>query len=416
LYREVDAEPPPGMSAGTSAPDGARRPRPRLVHVTTSDMSLVLLLGHQLRAFADAGYEVIGASAAGPYAAVLAEWGIEHVPLRHATRAMAPARDLRAAAELFRLFDRLRPEIVHTHNPKPGFYGRLAARAARVPAIVNTVHGLYATPDDRAAKRAVVYGLEAVAGRCSGAELVQNPEDVDVLARLGIPRGRLHLLGNGVDLARFDRSSLDVARVAAIRDELGARPTDVVCGLVGRLVREKGYPEVFAAVPQVRRDAPSTVFVVVGPHDPEKPDALTAAELCRAEAAGVRFLGPRDDVVDLYGAMDVYVLASHREGYPRSAMEASAMGVPVVATNIRGCRQVVDDGVTGLLVPLGDVTALVTAIVRFARSVELRTRMGTAARRRAERLFDEQRVIETTLGVYERLLRDRREREGAPSP
>ena len=93
---------------------------------------------------------------------------------------------------------------MHTHNPKPGIYGRLAAR--RVPVIVNTVHGLYATPEDRWARRAVVYTLERLAARCSHAELVQNPEDVEVLARLGVPRPKLHLLGNGIDLARFDPS------------------------------------------------------------------------------------------------------------------------------------------------------------------------------------------------------------------
>ena len=109
-----------------------------LIHVTTADISLVLLLGPQLRAFRDAGYEVIGASAPGPFVAELESWGIEHRALDHATRAMAPHRDAAALAELYRLFRGLRPAIVHTHNPKPGVYGRLAARAARVPAIVNT--------------------------------------------------------------------------------------------------------------------------------------------------------------------------------------------------------------------------------------------------------------------------------------
>src|SRR5579872_3789641 len=111
-------------------------------------MSLALLLGNQLRAFSAAGYEVYGASERSEYADQLAGWGIEHLPLRHATRAMAPTRDARAVGELHRLFRRMAPDVVHTHNPKPGVYGRVAARAARVPAIVNTVHGLYAQPED----------------------------------------------------------------------------------------------------------------------------------------------------------------------------------------------------------------------------------------------------------------------------
>jgi len=114
----------------------------RLVHVTTTDMSLELLLGPQLSAFVDAGYEVFGASSAGPYVDAIEARGVQHLPLRHATRSMAPQHDVAALVELRRLFRDLRPDVAHTHNPKPGVYGRLAARAAHVPAIVNTVHGL----------------------------------------------------------------------------------------------------------------------------------------------------------------------------------------------------------------------------------------------------------------------------------
>ena len=367
-------------------------------------MSLALLLGPQLRAFATACYEVIGMSAPGEWVGQLEAGGIRHVPLRHATRALAPTHDARAFGELRALFRALRPDIVHTHNPKPGVYGRIAARAAHVPAIVNTVHGLYATADDTRVRRAVVYTLERLAARCSHAELVQNPEDVEVLARLGVPRSKLHLLGNGIDLARFDPSRVSPDRTAQLRAEMGAGPDDVVCGLVGRLVWEKGYREVFAAAARLRVTAPQVRVVVVGPHDSDKPDAITDADLDRARRDGVTFLGLRHDVEALYAAMDLYVLASHREGFPRSAMEAAAMGVPVVATRIRGCRQVVDDGRTGRLVPVRDATALADAIADLAADAGLRLTLGEAARAKAQREFDQQCVIDTTLAVYERLL------------
>jgi glycosyltransferase involved in cell wall biosynthesis len=376
----------------------------RLVHVTTTDMSLALLLGPQLRAFAAAGYEVIGMSAPGEWVSRLEADGIRHVPLRHATRAVAPTHDARALGELRARFRALRPDIVHTHNPKPGVYGRLAARAAHVPVIVNTVHGLYATPEDGWVRRALVYTLERLAARCSHAELVQNPEDVEVLARLGIPRTKLHLLGNGIDLARFDPSRTSHERTSALRAEMGAGPGDVVCGLVGRLVWEKGYREVFAAAARLRATLPHVRIVVVGPHDSDKPDAITAADLERARRDGVTFLGLRHDVEALYAAMDIYVLASHREGFPRSAMEAAAMGVPVVATRIRGCRQVVDDGRTGRLVPVRDAGALADAIGALATDAGLRRTLGEAARTKARREFDQRCVIDTTLAVYESLL------------
>ena len=379
----------------------------RLVHVTTTDMSLALLLGPQLRAFAAAGYDVIGMSAPGEWVGRLEADGIRHVPLRHATRAVALTHDARALGELRGLFRALRPDIVHTHNPKPGVYGRLAARAARVPVIVNTVHGLYATPEDNWSRRAAVYTLERLAASCSHAELVQNPEDVEVLARLGVPRPKLHLLGNGIDLARFDPSRVTRERTAALRAEMGAGPDDVVCGLVGRLVWEKGYREVFAAAARLRTTLPQVRVVVVGPRDADKPDAISDADVDRARHDGVTFLGLRHDVEALYTAMDVYVLASHREGFPRSAMEAAAMGVPVVATRIRGCRQVVDDGRTGRLVPVGDVDALTDAIGALVADPRLRRTLGEAARAKAQREFDQQRVIDTTLAVYESLLQRR---------
>jgi glycosyltransferase involved in cell wall biosynthesis len=375
------------------------------VHVTTADVTLERLLGAHLEAFAAAGFRVVGASAPGPYAERLAARGIEHIALEHATRAAAPVEDARALGELVACFRRLRPTIVHTHNPKPGLYGRLAARAARVPVIVNTVHGLYALPEDPWRKRVLVYGLERIAAACSHAELLQNEEDVPVLRKLGVPAARISVLGNGIDLTRFDPAHVDAADRDAARRELGARaPGDVVVGLVGRLVREKGYPTVFDAVRRLRDRHPDVQVAVVGPADPDKDDALSRAELDAAEADGVRFLGDRDDVMRLYAGMDVYVLASHREGFPRSAMEAAAMGVPIVATDIRGCRQVVEHGVTGFLFERGDADALATRIAALACDPDLRRRMGAAAYAKARREFDERRCIEITLDTYRRLL------------
>jgi glycosyltransferase involved in cell wall biosynthesis len=375
------------------------------VHVTTTDISLEWLLGGQLEAFAAAGYEVIGVSAPGPFVPALERRGIRHVPLRHATRSVAPLEDAQALGELVSVFRRLRPAIVHTHNPKPGLYGRIAARVARVPVVVNTVHGLYAQPADRFARRAVFYGMERLASTCSQAELVQNPEDVATLARLRVPAAKLVLLGNGIDLTRFDRTAISDADVSAARAELGAvDPDDLVVGLVGRLVREKGYGEVFEAASLLRVHVPRLRFAVIGVDEHEKEDALTAEDRARAAEAGVRFLGGRDDVERLYAGMDIHVLASHREGFPRSPMEAAALGVPTVATNVRGCRQVVDDGITGLLVKVRDAPALAAAIGTLADSRDLRVRMGNAAREKAAHDFDERRCIAITLDTYRRLL------------
>lgn len=160
----MSAPPVTTRAARPSAGD-PRGPTPTVVHLTTVDMSLALLLLPQLIGLREAGYDVVGVSGDGPYVAMLEAHGIRHVPLPRSTRSADLRADLVAARGFLGICRALRPTIVHTHNPKPGIYGRLVARAAGVPHVVNTVHGLYATPDDRWAKRAAVYGLEREIGR-----------------------------------------------------------------------------------------------------------------------------------------------------------------------------------------------------------------------------------------------------------
>ncbi len=377
---------------------------PRVVHLTTTDISLALLLGPQLRAFAREGYEVIGCSAPGGYVEQLTASGIGHEPLRHSTRSSDLLADLRTFAELCSVMRRLRPDILHTHNPKPGVLGRIAGRLCGVPVVVNTVHGLYAQRSDPLQRRAAVYAAERLAATCSDAELVQNPEDLATLARLGVPAGKLVLLGNGVDLGRFSPEAVGSGTRAAVRAELGLSEDELVVGVVSRLVWEKGFREVFAAAGRWASSGLPITLVVAGPPDPSKSDGLDEATIAEQAARGIRFLGERADIERLYPALDLYVLASYREGFPRSAMEAAAMGLPVVASDIRGCREVVEHGVTGLLVPPGDAEALAEAELRLAGSPDERAAMAAAAIAKARRDFDQQRVIDTTLGVYRRLL------------
>jgi len=382
----------------------------KVAHLTTVDLSLRYLVFPQLLAIRDLGAEAIGISAPGPDVVALEEAGIRHVALASSTRGMSLVADLKAAVQLWKVLRRERIQILHTHNPKPGVYGRLVGRLARVPVIVNTIHGLYATEDDHWAKRAVVYGLEAISAWFSDEELAQNPEDIDLLRRLRFyPGGKLRLLGNGVDLARFEPVTARQGR-SAIRAELGVEAGQIVVGMVGRLVEEKGYREFFEAAHLLDRDR--YVFVAVGPDDPNKADALDRSIVDRASADGVRFLGMRTDVDRLYGGFDLFALPSYREGFPRAAMEAAASGLPIVASNIRGCRQVVDDGRTGLLIPVADTSALVAAVRRLADDGDLRHRMGEAAHLKARSEFDERLVVGTVLDAYRR----HAQRKGIPWP
>jgi glycosyltransferase involved in cell wall biosynthesis len=370
----------------------------RVAHLTTVDLSLRFLVFPQLLAIVDRGGEAIGISAPGPWVEELERAGVRHVPLPSSTRAFDLRADLRTVLELWRILRQGELDVLHTHNPKPSIYGRVLGRLAGVPVIINTAHGLYATETDPVLKRVIVYGLEFLAARFSDAELIQSAEDHALLTRWRITHpARTRHLGNGVDLGRFDPGRFQAGHRDRVRRSLEVARDEVVVLAVGRLVAEKGFPELFDAAAALD---PSYVVLAVGPADPQKPDALSDEERERAERAGVRFLGMRSDVDDLYLAADLFVLPSHREGFPRAAMEAAAMGLPVVATDIRGCREVVEDGANGLLIPVGDPEALSAAIRKLGEDPGLRRVMGEAGRRRARQRFDERAVVSKVLHTY----------------
>jgi len=380
--------------------------RPKVVHVSTSDMSIGVLLLNQLVSLQRAGYDVVAVCNPGEYTARVEQAGIRLVPVPM-IRAITPLADLRSLAGLVRVLRAERPDIVHTHTPKAALLGQYAALLAGVRVRVHTIHGLYFPGHMTPRTRPLYVALERLTMVPAHLSLSQNPEDVPVAVQERICRpDRIEYLGNGIDLSRFDPARVDPARVAALRAELGLAPDDRVVGIVGRVNREKGYEEFFRAAAQVARRVPAARFVVVGPVEREKTNHLDPDRL--AQAAGVAdrtlSLGLRADMPELYALMDVLVLPSHREGFPRAPMEASSMARPVVATDIRGCRQVVEHGETGLLVPLGDVDALADAIARVLEDPAGARRMGEAARRRALEHFDERAVIRRTLDAYARLL------------
>lgn len=373
----------------------------KIAHLTTIDMSLRYLLLPQLEAAKELG-ESIGISADGGFVPELEERGIRHIALTSSTRGMNLLADIKAIGQLWKILRRERPDVLHTHNPKPGVYGRIVGRLAGVPIVVNTVHGLYATPESSFLKRVVVYSLEWIASRFSDAELIQSPEDFDLLSRRGImPRSKLRLLGNGVDLERF-RANPEMRKL--VRRELGLSDSQIAVGLVARLVEEKGVPELIEAASRLDD---RYVVLIVGPPDHEKSDAVSEELLTRAEADGVRFLGMRKDVDRIYQGIDMFVLPSHREGFPRAAMEAAASGLPVIATDIRGCRQVVEDEVNGFLFPVRDVDALTAAITRVGDDEDLRSRMSRASVERARAHFDERQIVDRVMGAYAEVARSK---------
>ena len=375
----------------------------RVAHIATSDASLAYLLLNQLAHFRAAGYEVVGIAARGAHCDALARAGVKFIEIP-VTRTFGPLGDLRALIELYKILRREKFDIIHTHTPKGGLLGQYAALFAGVPLRVHTIHGLYFPGFMKPEQRKLYVWLERITLAFSHFNFSQNPEDIPVAIAEKISKPeRLLQIGNGVAMGRFDPARFGEAERRTVRRELGVGEGELLVGMVGRLVEEKGYREALEATRIVSERVPEARFVFVGNFE-DKPDAIKPDALEQHGIAHVaQFLGHRDDVDRLYAAMEVCMLPSHREGMPRSIMEAAAMGKPVVATDVRGCRQTVDHDVTGLLVPARDAKALAGALERLLRSPADRARMGAAGREKAKREFDEDKIIEAILGAYARL-------------
>lgn len=319
------------------------------------------------------------------------------------SRGFNPFRHAVSLLRLIALFRREKFDVVHTHTPVAALLGRIAARVAQVPLIVYTAHGFYFHEQMKPLPKAIFSFLEWLGGRCTDLLFTQSQEDAQTAVAQGfMPADRVLAIGNGVDVARFNPQAAKPR--AAMREELGIPQDAVVIGMIGRMVAEKGYGEFFAAAAAVAKQAPRAWFLVIGGHLASERDAGIGAQLERAQAElGARLIltGMRNDVPDLCAAMDVFTLPSYREGMPRSIIEAMHMGLPVVATDIRGSREEVVKEKTGLLVPTRDAIALGQAFARLVDDADLRTRMGAAGRARAIELYDEAKVVARQIAAIE---------------
>lgn len=361
------------------------------------------ILRDQLKYLAHAGFEIHTASIDGRLARRLAELdGYPWTALPLTRKKFAPAADWRALHFIEALCREKQFDIVHTHTPKGNVIGQWAARRAGVPVVLQTLHGFYFHDRMRPLERRVWIGLEKFSAKQSDHILCQNPEDVATAIREGIVTAeRITLLGNGIDLEKF--TPADAERRKRVRAALKLEPDALIVGMAARFVGEKGFPEFLAAGELLRAKNPRVHLLAVGLQQASE----RAGEAWTPPAQGLphlTLLTNRDDMPDLYAAMDVHVLPSHREGFPRALMEGAAAGLPQVCTNIRGCRQTVDDGVTGFFMEVGDASALAARIQQLFDDEPLREKMGRAARQKALAEFDQRVVFKKVEDTYRRLL------------
>jgi len=317
-----------------------------------------------------------------------------------------PGQDLKTLVQLVCYLREQGYDIVHTHTAKPGLLGRIAARLAGVPIVIHTVHGFHYWLGMSDLEKRLFVWLERFAAQFCDLLLSQNREDIGfaVRERICSPE-QIHFLGNGIDVTRFRPDAVSPDAVAAKRRELGIAPDEKVVGMIGRLVRLKGYHEYVQAARLLKERGERIRFLAIGVAQDQASVVSPGALISQYGLQDtMQFLGTRHDIPELIAAMDAVVLASYAEGIPRVLLEAAAMGKPAIGTDVRGTREVIVDGETGYLVPPCDALALAEAISRLSADPARRREMGRAARRRAEAHFDERCYFWRTDREYRRLI------------
>lgn len=379
------------------------------MQLAAADYAFRVHLRPLVHALRDAGFDVLCAGPPGPFAAGLRADGLRYdeVPL---PRSANPLLQLRALAALHRLLRARRPDVLHTHTAAAGLVGRVAGRMARVPAVVHTIHGLHVHAGMAPAAARFFEGAERAGAHLSDAVFVQNEEDWRVAAGWGaLPANRVLNIGNGVDLRRFDPAAVPAEAVAALRAELALPPGARVVAYIARPTRDKGAEDVLELSARLAA-RPDVHLLCLLPELAGERGSIRDRFRTAPGGERRRVLGFRDDVPALLALADVLILPSRYEGLSRSVIEAMAMGRPVVASDVRGCRELVEDGRTGILVPPGDVGALRAGVLRVLDDDGLRAAMGARARARALRLYDERIMLDAQVAVVRALAEGRRAR------
>jgi glycosyltransferase involved in cell wall biosynthesis len=336
------------------------------------------------------------------YTPMLEAEGFTVHPWLVARSSVNPLSEAHALIDLLRIYRREKPDLVHHFTIKACLYGTVAAKGARVYRVINAVTGLGhvflgTRKRSRLLRKAIKPVYRAAFNARRSMVVFQNADDQEKLIQLGLTDGEHARLirGSGVDINRFKPSA----------DSAGQFHVPLQLLFPSRLIREKGIAELLQACRSLWADGVELELLVAGALDSGNRSALTPAELAELRANQcIRCLGHVEDMQRVYAASDIVVLPSWREGLSRSLIEAAAMELPIITTDVPGCRDVVDHGISGLLVPQRDARSLVLAIRLLLENPALAKRLGKAARQKVVAEFQVSLVNESTLQQYSRLL------------
>ena len=372
----------------------------KLFRLNTIDWSLNMLRG-QLE-FLNREFEVVAvADDSGVLQEVAEREGVRTiaVPMR---REISIAADCRSLVALYKLFRRERPHIVHSNTPKASLLSMVAAWAARVPHRIYLVTGLR-FETTHGLLRFILKTMERITCLCATKVIPEGDGVKDTLRRENITRKPLQKIHNGningIDLEHYDRTEQVTARAAEIRN--GSEEFTFI--FIGRMVRDKGINELVAAFDRLNQEFPATKLLLVGKFEDELDPVLPKTKQMIEKNPKIEFAGYQNDVRPYFAAADVAVLPSYREGFPNVVIQAGAMGLAQIVTDINGCNEIVIEGRNGLIIPKQDEQALYEAMRKLATDRDLTSQMAASARELIASRYRQQDVWEAILRMYKSL-------------
>lgn len=380
--------------------------RNKLIRITTVPISLEILLENQLH-FMKQHYEVVGISSDKEYLKQVGHIQDVETYAIEMTRRITPFLDIKAVWQLYNYFKKEKPFIVHTHTPKAGTLGMIAAVLSGVPNRLHTIAGLPLL-EATGLKRVLLNFVEKVTYACA-TNIYPNSyglKEIVIQERLCRP-AKLKIIGNGssngINTAYFNTEFFSNRDNQTLKSQLGISPQELVFIFVGRLVGDKGINELILAFKKLSSENSKTKLLLVGSAEP-KLDPLNAATLQELNNnKAIISVGFQKDVRPFFAISNALVFPSYREGFPNVVMQAGAMALPSIVTNINGCNEIITDGINGIIIPVKDTIALYKAMRKIAANDDFRGQLQQNARPMIVSRYEQQLVWDAILEEYKSL-------------
>ncbi|WP_288883513.1 glycosyltransferase family 4 protein [Pedobacter panaciterrae] len=380
----------------------------KLIRITTVPQSLKSLLRGQLRFMSEQGFEVMGVSSSGEeLEEVRMTEGVQTVAIEM-TRTISPIKDLKALFQLVKLFRKEMPDIVHTHTPKAGLLGMMAAKITGVPHRLHTVAGLPLTVAT-GAKRILLNFIERLTYACA-TNVYPNSYGLEkiILEHKFTTTTKLKVIGkgssNGIDTAHFDPSLISSEMRTALRKELGIAADDLIFLFVGRVVTDKGINELVESFTIVNNKYPKSHLVIVGEYEKNLDPLKPITEKVIEEHTNIHAVGYTSKVIDYFAFADVLTFPSYREGFPNVVMQSAAMQLNAIVSDINGCNEIIKNGDNGWIVPVKDTASLQSRMEWCLKNKKQSIEMGLKSRMVMQSDYERRFVWMEILKEYNRLL------------